>query len=261
MEGDGANPAVLAITTVERRLAELLGRLGPTRPATCCAGAAGAEVPAARVRLEAVLARLLPATKLEVVHDSRLILAAAGLDEGIALIAGTGSVAYGRDSSGREARAGGWGWQLGDDGSGAWIVREAGREVMRRGDAGEALGPLGESLLGAAGAADPVELVGALHLLREPLLWAPLAASVFAAAPVDAGAADVVERAGAWLAELVAVVGRRLGMEGTVILAGGLLLNQPLLEAAVRSRLSRPALRLDEPPVAGAVRLAEAMTR
>ena len=256
VEGRGANPAALAIAVVERRLGDLLGRLGPVRPAACCAGAAGAEVPAARARLEAVLSRLLPGTAVEVVHDARLVLAAAGLDHGIALIAGTGSVAYGRDHSGREARAGGWGWQLGDDGSGAWIVREAAREVLRRADALEPLGPLGDCLLAATEVPGAVELTGRLHRLREPRRWAALAGAVFAAARTDPAAAALVTRAGASLAELVAVVRGRTGEGGAVVLAGGLLLNQPLLEAAVRERLTGGVMRLEKEPVAGAVRLA-----
>jgi glucosamine kinase len=80
------------------------------------------------------MARLLPAARVVVLHDARLVLAAAGQDEGVALIAGSGSVAYARDGRGREARAGGWGWLLGDVGSGAWMTREAAREVMRRAD-------------------------------------------------------------------------------------------------------------------------------
>jgi activator of 2-hydroxyglutaryl-CoA dehydratase len=55
---------------------------------------------------------------------------------------------------------------------------------------------------------------------------------------------------------LVEVVRGRLGVEGKVVLSGGLLLNQPLLEAAVRERLAGEVIRLSEPPVAGAVRLA-----
>src|SRR5437879_7072469 len=123
--------------------------MGAMRPDACCAGSAGAEVPAGRERLENLLASILPGCKVTVVHDARLVLAAAGLDSGVALIAGTGSVAFGRDPGGREARAGGWGWLLGDEGSGAWIVREAAREVLRRADAGEHLGPLGSELLTA----------------------------------------------------------------------------------------------------------------
>jgi N-acetylglucosamine kinase-like BadF-type ATPase len=256
LEGRGANPAALSQAIVERRLAELIGRLGPVRPFACCAGAAGAEVPAARARLEAVLAGLLPGTALEVSHDARLVLAAAGREEGVALIAGTGSVAYGRDAGGREARAGGWGWLLGDEGSGAWIVREAAREVLRRADAGEPDGALGGALLAATGASDAVDLTGRLHRLREPRRWAAFAGAVFTAAPADSAAAALVTRAGASLSGLVEVVRDRIGAGGTVVLAGGLLLNQPLLEAAVRKRLKGRVVRLAEPPVAGAIRLA-----
>jgi glucosamine kinase len=260
VEGRGANPAALTTAVVEGRIGELLGRLGAVRPAACCAGAAGAEVPVARSQLAAVLARLLPGTRVEVVHDARLVLAAAGLEHGVALIAGTGSVAYGRDSLGREARAGGWGWLLGDDGSGAWIVREAAREIARRADAGEPPGPLGDSLLAAAGSAGAVELTGRLHRLREPRRWAALSGSVFAAARTDPAAAALVTRAGAALAALVGTVRDRIDGEGAVVLAGGLLLNQPLLEAAVRERLNGRLIRLEEPPVAGAVRLAAAIS-
>jgi glucosamine kinase len=256
VEGRGANPAAVAAAVVERRLEEVLHKLGPVKPAACCAGAAGAEVPAARARLEALLVRLLPGTRVEVVHDARLVLAAAGLEHGVVLIAGTGSVAYGRDSAGREARAGGWGWLLGDDGSGAWIAREAAREIARRADAGEPQGPLGDCLLSAAGAAGAVELTGRLHRLREPRRWAALSGSVFAAAQTDPAAAALVSRAGAALAALVAAVRGRIDSEDEVVLAGGLLLNQPLLEAAVRERLEGRLIRLREPPVAGAVRLA-----
>jgi glucosamine kinase len=256
LEGPGANAAAISPAVVERRLSTLLGKLGTVQPAACCAGAAGAEVPAARAQLENLLGRLLPGTAVDVVHDARLVLAAAGIESGIALIAGTGSVAYGRDATGAEARAGGWGWLLGDDGSAAWIVREAAREVMRRADAGERLGPLGEGLLAAAGAVDPLDLTGRLHRLREPRRWASLAASVFAAAGSDAGAGALADRAAAGLAALVAVVRTRLGDLGPVVLAGGLLLNQPLLEARVRDRVEGSVLRLEEPPVAGAVRLA-----
>ena len=60
------------------------------------------------MRLQSLLERMLPGCRLSVVHDARLVLAAAGLDAGTALIAGTGSVAYGRSADGREAQRGGW---------------------------------------------------------------------------------------------------------------------------------------------------------
>jgi N-acetylglucosamine kinase-like BadF-type ATPase len=225
-------------------------------PIACCAGCAGAEVPAGRERLERILSALLPHCRITVVHDARLVLAAAGFESGIALISGTGSVAYGREASGREARAGGWGWLVGDDGSGAWLAREAAREVMLRCDSGEPLGSLGEAVLGAVKARSATELLGRLSALNEPREWAALAGVVFETASSDAGAALLVERTASALADLVGLVRKQLSLVGPLVLAGGQLLNQPRLESAVRTRLGA-ATRLQEAPVAGAVRLAE----
>ncbi|OLC27978.1 MAG: hypothetical protein AUG06_03250 [Actinobacteria bacterium 13_1_20CM_2_65_11] len=255
-QGPGANVAALRPRTVEGRIGALLAGMGAISADACCAGSAGAEVPVGRARLERLLTAVLPGCKVTVVHDARLVLAAAGIDYGIALISGTGSVAYGRDRDGREARAGGWGWLVGDDGSGAWLTREASREVLRRSDAGEQLGKLGEAMLGVTRARHATDLMGRLHRLNEPGEWAALAGVVFESAGEDPGAASLVERAAFALADLVESVRKRLSIDGPVVLAGGQLLNQPRLETAVR-RLLGAAIRLEEPPVAGAVRLAE----
>lgn len=254
-EGPGANVATLRPRVVDSRLRALLADVGVT-PIACCAGSAGAEVPAGRERLERILSALFPHCRITVVHDARLVLAAAGFDSGIALISGTGSVAYGRDDSGREARAGGWGWLVGDDGSAAWLAREAAREVMRRSDSGEQLGMLGDAMLRATKARGSTEFIGTLHGLNEPRQWAALAGVVFEAASTDAGAALLVERTASALVDLVGLVRKQLALDGPLVIAGGQLLNQPRLESAVRKRLGA-AIRLQEPPVAGAVRLAE----
>jgi N-acetylglucosamine kinase-like BadF-type ATPase len=242
---------------VSRRLTALLVELGPIHPDSCCAGSAGAEVPAGRLRLERLLKNLLPGCRISVVHDARLVLSGAQTDEGIALISGTGSVAYGRTADGREARSGGWGWQVGDDGGGAWFAREGAREVMRRADSGRPLGELGSRLLAACGVADPKQLLGKLNGLGEPMEWAAMAGVVFDAADLDPGAQGIVLRGASALSELAKSVRLSLGIEGPVVMAGGLLLNQPKLECAVRDELGPQCIRLEEPPVAGAVRLAE----
>jgi N-acetylglucosamine kinase-like BadF-type ATPase len=255
LEGPGANVAALRPRVVQSRLRALLAGLSVT-PVACCAGCAGAEVPAGRERLERILSALLPNCMITVVHDARLVLAAAGLESGIALVSGTGSVAYGRDGAGREARAGGWGWLVGDDGSGAWLAREAAREVMLRSDSGAPLGRLGEAMLEAVKARSAIELMGKLNALSEPREWAALAGVVFEAASNDAGAALLVERTASALGDLVGLVRKQLSVDGPLVLAGGQLLNQPRLESAVRKRVGA-SIRLMEPPVAGAVRLAE----
>src|SRR5512138_90050 len=57
-----------------------------------------------------------------------------GDDPGIVVVSGTGSIAYGRNARGEAARAGGWGYVLGDEGSGYWIGRHALRAVVRHAD-------------------------------------------------------------------------------------------------------------------------------
>jgi BadF/BadG/BcrA/BcrD ATPase family len=108
------------------------GRIGAV-----CAGAAGVDTPEAEERLRQLIAARVRGATVQVVHDTELILAAAELTTGIALIAGTGSVAWGRDASGRVARAGGWGYLLGDEGSGYGIAREAVRHALRLADEGQ----------------------------------------------------------------------------------------------------------------------------
>lgn len=254
--GEGANVTTVDPALVEARLGALIAQLGRPQPAACCAGAAGSEFPAGKRLLEDLLARLLPGTKVLVVHDARLILAAARAGSGIALIAGTGSVAYGRNATAEEARAGGWGWILGDEGGGAWLVREAVRVLMRRRDAGEPMGALGDALFAATGTGDVLELAAKLqgdHLAGH---WAAHAHVVFDAINGDHAAAEIADRAADALAALVQQVRNRLLITGPVVMAGGLLLNVPALSARVLLRIGNGIL-LSEPPVAGAVRLAE----
>jgi N-acetylglucosamine kinase-like BadF-type ATPase len=254
--GEGANVSTVDPGLVEARLAGLIAQVREPRPVACCAGAAGSEFAAGKRLLERLLARFLPGIKVLVVHDARLILAAAGADSGIALIAGTGSVAYGRDADGEEARAGGWGWMLGDEGGGAWVVREAVRVLMRRRDAGEPMGALGEALFAATGTDDALELAGKLqgdHLAGH---WAANAHVVFEMINRDRAAVEIADRAADALAALVEQVRSRLAIDGPVVMAGGLLLNFPALSARVLSRIGNGSL-LSEAPVAGAVRLAE----
>ena len=256
-QAPGANVALIDPQLVEERLASLIQQLGSPRPAVCCAGAAGSEVPAARRLLEELLRKLLPGVRVLVVHDTRLILAAAGLDVGIALIAGTGSVAYARNAAGDEARAGGWGWMIGDEGSGAWIVRAALRELMRRREGDEPMGVLGERLLAATQNEDVLELIGRMQGYHEAGQWAAFAGAVFDATD-DPGAVRIIDSAAQSLAQLAGRAGTKVGVKGPVVIAGGLLTNCPDLASRVQARVGSATV-LEEEPVVGAVRLAESL--
>jgi len=270
---DGANVTALPPQVVASRLKTLIDKLGLGQPpspsggghggwtvAACSAGAAGSEVPGAADRLAGILRELLPGSRIQVVHDAQLVLAAAKLNAGTAIIAGTGSVAYGKDGRGIELRIGGWGWLLGDEGSGVWIVREAAREVLRRVDDGRDPGPLSAALMKACAVDQPLEIRRVLHAILEPEQWAALAPIVFDVAASDPGAAGIVTGAAALLSDLGLSVHERLGKPGPIVLAGGLLRHQPRLEQAVRVRLqphAQQVIKLEQPAVAGAVRLAE----
>jgi N-acetylglucosamine kinase len=79
-----------------------------------------------------ILASLLRARRWVVTTDAVTALAgAAPGGRGIITIAGTGSIAFGRNSEGRTARAGGWGYIFGDEGGAFDIARQAVRAALR----------------------------------------------------------------------------------------------------------------------------------
>jgi glucosamine kinase len=249
-------------------LAELLAQLPLAEPFDAiCAGSAGSNVPGAREFLADRLAPLTRDGTVIVVNDAMLVLPAAGLDEGVAVICGTGSIAVGT-GPGREARAGGFGYLLGDEGSGYWITRAAVRALLDRRDRGVPLGVLGEVLLTAAGAGHIDELQRMFYDFPHPRRWARHAPAVLDAD--DPAARSIAVEAAQALAGLADSAMRRLGGAGDplgpaglpVVLGGGLMGHPRLREAAiiaVRGVLPGHEVRaLTDPPVAGAVRLAGA---
>lgn len=106
-------------------------------PAVLCAGLAGVGNEAERVAVERALAGA--AGTVRVVSDGEIALHGAfGGGPGVLLIAGTGSVAYGRGPDRRMERCGGWGMYVGDEGSGYAIGRSALEAALRSVDGREA---------------------------------------------------------------------------------------------------------------------------
>src|SRR5207253_2310896 len=86
----------------------------------------GAGRPQERADLEAALVQAGLARRVRVMADGEVALSTAFADgAGIIVSAGTGSIAYARDPAGQLHRAGGYGWQLGDEGGGYWLGRRA----------------------------------------------------------------------------------------------------------------------------------------
>jgi N-acetylglucosamine kinase-like BadF-type ATPase len=256
-----ANIRSVGIDEAGRQLDAVLAGLRTDDVAAVCAGAAGADSAPGRAALTELLGKRLPGATVQVVHDARLILAAADLDAGIAVIAGTGSAGWGTTPDGREARAGGFGYLLGDEGSGYWTAREAVRHVLHLADTGAAPDALGRAVLADCGVDGPVALFDLFYARPERAFWAGHAGVVARLAESDPVAAEILGRAADALARLATTVGALLGSAGPVVLGGGFAVHEPALRAAVADRLAAAGIAdvrvIPRDPVAGAVRLAQ----
>src|SRR6476661_9868717 len=136
--GPGANLHAAGELAVEKVLHEVMERAIGDRtvvPAAICLGIAGVDREDEAQVVRAMMRRIGYKSRVLVVNDALIALVAGARDEpAIVLIAGTGSIAYGRNASGEAARAGGWGHMIGDEGSGYWIGREEVAAVMRARD-------------------------------------------------------------------------------------------------------------------------------
>ncbi|MDQ0619706.1 N-acetylglucosamine kinase [Arthrobacter globiformis] len=221
-------------------LAELFAKIGRGPVAQVYAGAGGIDTDEDAAALAALIEPHAPGARITVVHDSRLLLAAGGASTGVAVIAGTGSAAWGANGDGDEARAGGWGYLLGDEGSGYWLGREAVRHSLRRMNQGQEPDELTRALLDSCHTDDPNKLIALFHSPDTGRrFWAQQARLVVEAA--DAGhsvSRDLIDQAGKDLAEMAAQVLRQLGLDGPVILGSGLGMNVVRLQESFRKHLA-----------------------
>src|SRR5262249_12478649 len=174
--------------------------------------------------------------------------------------------AYGRNERNLAARAGGWGYMLGDEGSGYWIGRAALRAVLREADRRGPATLLTGLLLQFYGIARAQDLIHQVyHGTLRPSAIASLAQcvqSAFSAGDAVAigilrGAADQLESSALSVAKRLEIV----GSEFPFVLSGGMFRAVPWLEQELSRRLPLAAPRshtllLDVEPAVGAVRLA-----
>jgi len=273
--GGGANLQASGELEVEKVLHGVMDEaIGDSdlRPDAVCLGIAGVDRPADANAVRGIMHRLGFKSRTLIVNDALVALVAGVGDRpGVVLVAGTGSIAYGRDGAGRAARSGGWGYLLGDEGGGFWIGRSALAAVVRQFDGRGPATMLTDLVLEDMRLANPTELIHAIYdkgLQRRAI--AGIAALVQRAADAgDAIASEILARAGTELAAAAASVIGRLGMRGDMfrtVLAGGIFRGIPTLVTDVRMRLSEVAPRsetelLTVEPAVGAVHLALAAAR
>jgi N-acetylglucosamine kinase-like BadF-type ATPase len=224
------------------------------RFASACLGFSGG--PADK---QAILGRILGSDRILVTDDASIALSGALAGEpGIVIIAGTGSIAFGRNGAGNTARAGGWGYLFGDEGGGFWIVREALRAALRWEEGWGSPTALRAILLDAvagwnSGARDINDL---MHRCYTPEFPRPRIASLallvnYAAENGDPVAQKILSEAAGELARLALAVRRQLfgPLEPVRCACTGGVFHSRTLRARLRDALQRESGLVVSAPV------------
>jgi N-acetylglucosamine kinase len=236
-------------------------------PAAVCLGVAGVDRAEDDRIVRGIMRRLGFRSRTLVVNDALVALVAGvGDQSGVVLIAGTGSIAYGVNPAGYAARSGGWGYVLGDEGSGYWIGRKALAAAVREADGRGPRTRLTPLIL------EHFNLTQAAGLVREVYDKGLQRPAIAALGPIveraradgDVVAAEILRIASQELARAAASVIERLEMRGhafQTVLAGGMFRVSPWLVEDATRRLAEVAPRalvtqLQIEPAMGAVHLA-----
>jgi N-acetylglucosamine kinase len=269
-QGSGANLQSMGELQVEKVVHEVMEQAIGERdvvPSIICIGIAGVDRPDDRAIVRGIMRRIGFKARIVIVNDALIALEAGAPGEpGIVIISGTGSIAYGRNAAGEAARSGGWGYALGDEGSGYWIGRAALRAVLRAADHRGPATVLTAMLLEHFGVPQPQALLHQVYQQNlKPAAISTLAACVQRAIGEDDEAALAILRGAANELEGAALsVARRLELleePFAFILSGGVFRAVPSLheELARRFQASAPlsATKLiDREPAEGALRFA-----
>jgi glucosamine kinase len=183
------------------------------RPDIICAGFAGAGRPDSVSFYKEVLHSLVPEAQVIIESDAFISsIGAIGIDPGILLIAGTGSIVIGRDKDRTMFRVGGWGPYFGDEGSGFWIGREAVRAALRSIDR-QSNTEFAQRIAAALGLKSITEAIGAWATGK---IGVPDVAGLFpevVAMYPDDPAKRILTEAAAHLRELVGIAEKRVGVD------------------------------------------------
>jgi glucosamine kinase len=250
---DPLAPAQAVAGTV-RAAAAAAGILVPVE--VVWAGLSGAGREAARSGVELELSRLGVALTVGVGTDVEAAFHDAfGGGPGILLIAGTGSIAWGRAENGREARVGGWGRHIGDEGSAYAIGVEALRRVARHADGRAPETNLQKVILDHLRFSGPGDLVQWSADASKSQIAALAPVVTLAAEIGDAVAAEILDTAVGELEGHVLTLLETLGpwhIPPRLALGGGLLLPGGPLREAIEHRLTVQRLEVLQRPLDGA---------
>jgi N-acetylglucosamine kinase-like BadF-type ATPase len=166
---------------------------------------------------EALVREMIPSERYHITNDAVIALLGATAGEpGVIAIAGTGSIAYGRNAEGRTARAGGWGYVFGDEGGAFDLVRQAVRAALRQEEGWGHASALRAALLEATGASNMNDLLHRFYTPAYPRARIASYAALVdeAARNGDGTAREILHNAAQALATYVAAVRRQLFHRG-----------------------------------------------
>jgi len=263
--GEGRQKFIAAVTESVHDAALSADLEEPLTFAAACLGLSGGPDD------KDVLAReVIRAEHYLITHDAHIALAGAtGGGPGIITIAGTGSIAFGRNAAGQVARAGGWGYVFGDEGGSFDLVRQSLRAVLRNEEGWGGKTALREILLGATGARDANDLLHRFYTRAYPRDRVAAMAELVdqAARNGDPAATEILGSAAQSLATITSAVRRQLfgaGEPVDVRYAGGVFSSEPLLarfrmlvELEDGNRVSAPESGAAEGALLEAVRIGE----
>ncbi|HJS99837.1 MAG TPA: BadF/BadG/BcrA/BcrD ATPase family protein [Terriglobales bacterium] len=235
--GPGSNPIRVGEERSRQALHQVVrevcaaAKIQPSQIVRTCVGMAGAARPQIEKQVRGVLTSLVGG-EIAVAGDMIIALEAAFQGgPGLIVVAGTGSIAYGRNERGETARAGGWGFAISDEGSGHWIGRAAVAGAMRAHDLGETC-VLISSIMNIWHVGSREDVVRAANAIPPPDFAELLPQVLAAAAAGDSRANEIFTQAATELAQLARIVAERLWRAQQVFrvaLAGGVFQNSPLV--------------------------------
>lgn len=235
-----------------------------------CLGVAGVSRPADEQMVKNWVRDHGIADRVLIANDGWLVISAGTPDGvGVGLICGTGSIAVGRAADGSVARAGGWGYLIGDEGSGYDVALLALRAVSHAADGRGPATALLPALLAHWQLYEPADLITHLYGVPDPRTQlAGVGALVVAVADGgDPVACDIIERAAHELTSMVGAVAQRVALPAPipVAVAGSMIVQSEILQHAVqRAAAARGfpiTLQVVVDPTIGALRIAQRLAQ
>lgn len=208
--------------------------------ASLCVGAAGVSNPKVGEILGQELEKAGFRGKWILCGDQEIALRGAMDGPGVALIAGTGSICFGKNAAGETARSGGYGHLIDDGGSGYALGRDVLSAAVRTADGREDSPELLAGVYGKLGAGCPQDIVSFVYSPKtDKSAIAPFARlALDEAARGEPTAVRILDRGAVELAALVAAVQKNLGLSGCPIaLLGGLIVGDNVYRRRVVERL------------------------